>query len=121
MRGFPLNMTLPEVRKTMNIIPADVFLVHNEEHLPIASAFVFHVAPKIVQVIYWGDLPEFNRYKTMNFLSYNVFNYYKNLGYSFVDIGQSTVASIPNPGLCDFKESIGCDVSEKRTYGIDLK
>lgn len=119
-RGFPLNMTLSEVKKTIGLIPADVFLTLNEENAPIASAIVFHVAKDTVQVIYWGDLPQYNALKTMNFLTYRVFEYYKNQGIRIVDIGQSTVDSIPNHGLCDFKESIGCDVSEKRTYRIEL-
>jgi len=121
VRGFPLNMTMEEVKKTMNVIPADFFLVYNDENTPIASAIVFHVAKDIVQVIYWGDIPDYSLLKTMNFLTFHVFEYYKNLGIKIVDIGQSTVDSIPNQGLCDFKESIGCDVSEKRTFRLELK
>jgi len=46
----------------------------------------------------------------MNFLSFNVFNYYKDLGIEIIDIGHSTEDSIPNNGLCEFKESIGCSI-----------
>ena len=46
----------------------------------------------------------------MNFLSFHVFSYYKNKGIRVIDIGHSTVDSVPNHGLCEFKESIGCSI-----------
>ena len=52
----------------------------------------------------------------MNFLSFHVFQYYKNQGIEIVDIGPSTENSIPNYGLCEFKESIGCDILIKTEF-----
>ncbi len=115
-RGFPLRMTWEQVWSTAEIIPADFFLVTNINEEEIASAIVFHIASKIVQVIYWGDLPEFAELKTMNFLSYSVFEYYKNEGVELIDIGPSTESGIPNFGLCEFKESIGCKISTKLSF-----
>lgn len=114
-RGFPLRMTWEQLSATMDIIPVDVFLVKKEQE-NIASAFVFHVTDTIVYIVYWGDLPQYSEFKTMNFISYHVFKYYKEQGKVFVDIGISTVESIPNPGLCEFKESIGCDSSIKTEF-----
>jgi len=114
-RGFPLRMQWEQVLETTTIIPADFFIV-KKEAITIASAIVFHVSKNVVQVIYWGDLPEFSNYKTMNFLSYQIFSYYKEIGISSVDIGPSTEDSIPNHGLCEFKESIGCDLSLKYSF-----
>jgi hypothetical protein len=118
-RGFPLRMTWEQVRTTTEVITSDFFLVTNGEK-NVASAIVFHVAPGIVQIIYWGDLPEFASLKTMNFLSYHVFQHYKNSGIRIIDIGISTDNSIPNFGLCDFKESIGCDVTSKFSLSKSL-
>lgn len=114
-RGFPLRMTWEQVSETTAVIPADFFIVKKEE-TPIAAAVVFHVANQIVQVIYWGDLPQYAEYKTMNFLSYQVFQYYKQHGIAIIDIGPSTEDSVPNHGLCEFKESIGCDISIKTEF-----
>ena len=111
-RGFPLRMTWQQVRETTAIIKADFFVVKKEVE-NVAAALVFHVAEHIVQVIYWGDLPQFSEYKTMNFLSYCLFRYYKEHGIAMVDIGISTENSMPNYGLCEFKESIGCDIDTK--------
>lgn len=114
-RGFPLRMTWGQVQETMKIITVDFFVVKKEE-TPIGSALIFQVTNEIVQVVYWGDLPEFAEHKTMNFLSFNVFQYYKSQGIKNIDIGPSTENSIPNYGLCEFKESIGCDISIKTEF-----
>ena len=114
LRGFPLRMSFDQVLKTIKIINCDSFLLYFDQKI-IASAIVFHVAKEVVQVIYWGDLPKYYDKKTMNFLSYKIFEYYKNSGIKIIDIGPSTEKGIPNYGLCEFKESIGCDVSIKYT------
>jgi hypothetical protein len=115
-RGFPLRMTWQQVQLSTSIIPSDFFLTENSQGIPVAAAIVFHVAKGIVQVIYWGDLPEYANQKTMNFLSYKVFEYYKQQNLQVVDIGPSTENSIPNYGLCEFKESIGCSIAPKFSF-----
>ena len=45
------------------IIPADFFLVKNKNGISISSAIVFHITETVVQVIYWGDLPNFSELK----------------------------------------------------------
>lgn len=114
-KGYPLKMTYEQIKKTAEIIKADFFLLKKEAE-NIAAALIFHVAPAIVQVIYWGDIPDFAHYKPMNFLAYQVFSYYKMQGFKFVDIGPSTENGIPNYGLCEFKESIGCDITPKFSF-----
>ncbi len=114
-RGFPLRMTWEQVQATTAIIPADFFLVKKDSE-PVAAAVVFYVAHQIAQVIYWGDLPKFSEHKTMNFLSYSLFKYYSENGIAMIDIGPSTEDSVPNYGLCEFKESIGCDLNIKTEY-----
>ena len=115
LRDFPLRMTLEQVKETIKIIKHDAFVVKlNQDY--VASALVYYVAHNIVQIIYWGDIPEFSSLKTMNFLSYKVFEYYKNTDVEIVDIGPSTENGIPNYGLCDFKESIGCVAENKFTF-----
>lgn len=112
-KGFPLRMTWEQVAETVKIINSDFFLVKDSSGKAIASAIIFHVAPKVVQVVYWGDIFEYSKLKTMNFLSFKVFEYYKSKNFEVVDLGISTVDSEPNHGLAEFKESIGCSVSPK--------
>ena len=108
-RGFPLRLTFEQLKETGSIIPIDYFIVNDTDN-SIGAAIVFHLSKNVVRVVYWGDLPEYSELKTMNFLSFNVFNYYKDLGIEIIDIGHSTEDSIPNNGLCEFKESIGCSI-----------
>jgi hypothetical protein len=114
-RGFPLKMSFEDVLKTLEIIKADFFIVTDNTRNNAAAAMVFHVTDKIVQVVYWGHLSAYSALKPINFLSYNLFQYYKKEGMEYVDIGPSTENSVPNYGLVEFKQSIGCIVSSKVT------
>lgn len=114
-RGFPLRLSLIQLKETEALIDIDYFIVKKGNQI-IAAAIVFQVSSKIVRVVYWGDLPSFSSYKSMNFLSFNIFKFYKENGFEFIDIGHSTVESLPNHGLCEFKESIGCDLSILNEY-----
>ena len=115
-RGFPLRMSFEDVIRTMEVVKADFFIVTDNANNNAAAAMVFHITEKIVQVVYWGHLPEYASLKPINFLSYNLFQYYKEAGMDYVDIGPSTENSIPNYGLVDFKQSIGCDICSKLTF-----
>lgn len=116
-RGFPLHMGLEAVLATIKIIPADFFVCRLKD-IDMAAAQVFHVADSIAQVIYWGDIPEYSHLRVMNFFSYKVFEYYSKQGISILDIGPSTEHGIPNYGLCEFKENIGCTISSKHTFSL---
>ncbi|NNC70790.1 MAG: hypothetical protein HKN90_08230 [Flavobacteriaceae bacterium] len=118
-RGFPIRMSWEQIKNTIDIIPADFFIVTNLEGVSIAAAMVFHVARKIVQVVYWGDLPKYSHLKTMNYLSFKIFEYYKATEIKIIDIGPSTENSIPNHGLCEFKESIGCNITTKLSFTLE--
>lgn len=118
-KGYPLRMTFEQVRDTIEIVKHDFFLVKREGK-SIASAVIFHVNEKVVQVIYWGDVPEVGEYKPINFLAYELIKYYCAQGIEQIDIGPSTENGIPSYGLCNFKESIGCEISNKYRLKIDL-
>ena len=120
VRGKPLRMSWQEVLATTKIIPAEFFTVSDTDQNVLASAIVFEVATKVALVIYWGDIPDFQHLKTMNFLSYKIFEYYKERNFDFVDIGYSTEDSIPNYGLCEFKESIGCSIAPKYSFAKNV-
>lgn len=114
-KDFNLSMTYDKILSTIKLVKTDFFLLQLDAE-PVASAMVFHVAKNIVQVIYWGDLPEFSNHKTMNYLSYSVVSHYYKTDIKIIDIGPSTQDSIPMYGVCDFKESIGCKINPKLTW-----
>lgn len=119
-KNYPLWMTYENVLQTVAIVKADFFLVRAASGEAIASAMVYEVSPDKVQVIYWGNLPGSDDQKPMNFLAYHIFDYYNKKRKSFFDIGPSTEFSVPNVGLCNFKQAIGCDVSTKMTYEKEI-
>ncbi len=120
-RGFPLWMSLEDVIKTSDIIESDYFVVKSNDGIAYASALVHNLKENIVRVVYWGNTPESEEVRPINFLSYNLLNYYKKLGKKVVDIGTATLDSVPNYGLCDFKESIGCKCSPKLSFEKEIK
>jgi hypothetical protein len=117
---YPLHMSWKQISDTIRIITADFFIVYSDDMTPVASAIVFHVSMSVVQVIYWGDLPGYSELRPMNYLSFKIFEFYKVAGMNVVDIGPSTENSIPNFGLCEFKESIGCSITQKLTLTFTL-
>ena len=112
-RGFPLWMSLEDVKNTIRIIHVDMFLAKDNTGVAIASALIYHLSVNIVRIIYWGNTEESEALRPMNYLAYRVFDYYSNTNVKIIDIGHSTENSIPNFGLCDFKQSIGCRCSPK--------
>lgn len=111
-KKYQLRMTWEEVKATINLTNHDFFLLKKEK-VAIASAIIFQVTQDIYQVIYWGDIPGYSEDRPMNILAYQLYKYYCKKGIRALDIGPSMIEGHPNYGLCDFKESIGCDVSGK--------
>lgn len=117
-KGYPLRMTFQQVLDTVQIVEHDFFLIKKDDE-EIAAALIYYVNRDVAQVIYWGDHPGFRELKPINFLAYQLINYYGKKGLKYLDIGPSTEDSVPNSGLCDFKESIGCSISTKITMAKD--
>lgn len=114
-KGYPLRMSLEKVLQTIQVVPADFFILKINESA-CAAAQVFHVSDGIVQVIYWGDLPGNEYLRPMNVLAYKLHEYYMQNNIRIIDIGPSTENSVPNFGLCSFKKSIGCKTSLKYKF-----
>lgn len=112
-RGFPLRMSREQVMDTIEVVPADMFLIRYPNKKNAASAIVYHVTEDVVQVIYWGNEPGEEDSKPVNFLAYKLSEFYIANGYKYLDIGPSTENGFPNFGLCDFKRKIGCKAFPK--------
>lgn len=113
-----MRMTLEQVWQTVStVVEADIFVLSHEEN-DVAAALVYHVADGIAQVIYWGDIREYSVLRPMNMLTYRVFKHYYDEGLRILDIGISTEDGVPNFGLCDFKQGIGCTTSLKYCFEI---
>lgn len=118
-RGFPLRMTLEQVWQTVRrVIQADFWVLEHEGE-DVAAAQIFYVAEGVAQVVYWGDIRQYSALRPMNFLTYHLFLHYYKAGLRLLDIGPSTEDGLPNYGLCEFKENIGCTTSLKFSFTND--
>lgn len=118
-KGYPLRMTWEDVEVTSGNMDSDFFILQLDE-INIASAIVFRVTDDVYQLIYWGDIPGYSGMNPMNYLAYKLYMFYAKKGIYALDIGPASENSIPNYGLCTFKESLGCIVSSKYSYIKEL-
>lgn len=116
-KGYPLKMSFSDLESTMQNIPGQYFVLHMEGK-PVAGAVVLQVTPKIAQMIYWGDPPGLSAYRPVNLLACELFHFYKQAGFAYLDIGPSSQEGIANIGLCHFKETIGSFADLKYHFSI---
>ena len=119
-KGYYLAMSWEQVFDTINVVEHDFFIIKNGKN-GIAAAMVFKVTPEIAQVVYWGDIPNVSKYKSINYMASELIKYYKNRDVKIIDIGPSAPNGIPNFGLCNFKEGIGCNISNKFRFLYQIK
>lgn len=109
-KGYYLAMTLADLEATAGIIDIDSFVLQHGD-IDVAAAIVYTIAPGIAHVVYWGDVPGYEPLRPMNILPFHIFGHYNRAGYRIVNIGPSSTGGVPNHGLCNFKESLGCSTS----------
>lgn len=116
--GYPLAMSLEQVTETVERMVAARFFLLTLGDADVAAAMVYDVAPGIGQVVYWGDAPGYSELRPMNLLPPLLFAHYREAGYRILDIGPSSKRGVPSPGLCRFKESLGCQLTLKPTFHL---
>lgn len=114
-KGYPLNMTFNQIVEMQGLVDIDFFIVYHMDN-PIASAIGYNYKCGIAQIIYWGDLPDFKCFYPMNFLAMNIFRFYAEKKIDIIDLGNSSKNGVPNFGLSNFKEIIGCTTTPKFTF-----
>ena len=102
----PMSMNLKEILQVSELWPVDFFKVTTSEGEGLAAAIIYRSHPGIAHVSWWGDNERGRSLRAMDFITNNLWKYYKNLGYQYLDLGTSTVNGIPNTGLLRFKESL---------------
>jgi len=114
-KNYDLKMSFEALQQTSAVVDQDYFTLYLDGE-PIAAAIVYKVSEKVAQVIYWGDVPNDGKNRPMNMIAYTTFEYYKQAGLDFLDVGPSSVDGVPNTGLCAFKETVGCFVDLKYVF-----
>ena len=114
-KGFPVKLSFEQLSATLQLVEHDAFIV-KKDGVSIVAEFLYRINDRIVQGIYTGTHPDYMDCGGMNLLTYYTIRYYGNKGYSILDKATGTEDSVPNCGLCNFKESVGCERSLKFTF-----
>lgn len=111
----PTHMSLQQLKDTFKIVPHEVFLARMEGK-GIASMIYYETTKDIAECIYSGYLLEYSDSGVMNYLSWYAIKFFGDKGFKYIDRATTGKDSIPNYGLCNFKESIGCKRSLKFAF-----
>jgi hypothetical protein len=100
--------TLDEIIKLKKIFPAKIRLwgAFLKDKL-IAGVCNFSANPKVVLAFYISHDEEYQEYRAVNLLFFEIMKRYKEEGFRFLDFGIFTVNMEPNWGLGRFKENFG--------------
>lgn len=121
--GRPIFMTFKDILDTANLWPTDFFKVIGEDGTLLSSAIFYRSHPDICHAVFWGDNDAGRPLRAMDYLVFNLWSYYKESDYKYIDLGISTENSIPNEGLLRFKESHDSTSSLRYrfTWKIEMK
>ena len=114
--GRPIYMTFNDLLRINELWPVDFFQVKDKNDQVVAAAIFYRGHEKIVQGIFWGDIEHGRCCRAMDFLSSNLWNHYKELDYSSIDLGTSSCCGLPNDGLIRFKEDHDCTSSLRLSF-----
>lgn len=118
-QGYPMTMSWDAINALADAIDQDIkFYSLKREDVVLAGAICLRLDSDTLYVFYWGEHPEYRKDSTIVKLAEGIYLTAEKLGYSTIDIGTSTDHSAPNQGLINFKENIGCHVSQKITISL---
>ncbi len=118
-KGFPVHMSYEQLSDTLKLVEHDAFIVRRDG-VGIVAEFLYRINDRIVQGIYTGTHPDYMDCNGMNLLTYYTVRYYGDRGFEILDKATAGKDSIPNYGLGNFKESVGCERSLKFTFRKEL-
>jgi hypothetical protein len=113
--------TLDELIKLKSMFPSVIRLwgAFLKDKL-IAGVCNFSANPEVVLAFYISHDEEFQEYRAVNLLFYEIMKRYQSEGYRFLDFGIFTVNMDPNWGLARFKENFGARGIFRDTFYKDL-
>lgn len=114
--------TLDELIKLKNTFPTRIrlFGAFVKSKL-IAGVCNFSANSKVVLAFYISHNEDYQEYRPVNLLFYEIMRRYKSEGFKFLDFGIFTVNMEPNWGLGRFKENFGARGIFRDTFQLTLK
>ena len=112
-------MSLEDLFEVSEVIPVDFFLVRNNNGEGVGSGVFYRGHEKITQGVFVGDLLSARKLNSVDLLYLNIFKFYKEKGFDFIDLGKSSSDGEPNSGLIRFKEIHNCTSTLGFTFLLD--
>ena len=103
-QGRKIFMTLEDILEVRKVFPVDFFQIREKNGNIVGASIFYRGHEKIIQGVFMGDDMEKRNLGTMNYMYSNIYEYYKELGYEYIDLGVSSLEGEPNHGLIRFKE-----------------
>lgn len=115
-RGYNLSMTWKGMQEMISEFPKNIEFYEASNGREIAAgAICLILNPSTLYTLFWGHMPEFDSHSPVAMLANGIYNRCREGGFRLMDLGASPHKQ---KGLIRFKERLGAESSEKRTYGI---
>jgi len=113
--------TLSELLKLKNMFPEDIILfgAYLKERM-IGGIVIFVTNPKVVLAFYISHNNQYQAYRPVNLLFYEVIKWGRLKGFKYLDLGTFTLNMEPNWGLGRFKENFNARGFLRDTYETEL-
>jgi hypothetical protein len=113
--------TLDELFQLADLFPDDIHLLaaYLDDRM-IAGITIFDTTPDVTLAFYISHDDEYQQYRAVNLLFYEMINWAIETGFRYLDFGIFTVYMKPNFGLARFKESFGASGMFRDTLEIQL-
>ncbi|MFY7839476.1 MAG: hypothetical protein ACOVP7_04325 [Lacibacter sp.] len=116
--GRPIFMTANDLKQMQQLWPVDFFLVKDTAGVAVAAAIFYRGHGQIAQAVLWGDSETGRPLRAMDYMIFELCRFYKQMNYSFIDLGISTEKSVPNSGLLRFKETHESHTGIRYTFSL---
>jgi|UniRef100_A0A7C6EMX3 hypothetical protein len=113
--------TLSELLKIKNMFPEDIILfgAYLKERM-IGGMVIFVTNPKVLLAFYISHNNQYQAYRPVNLLFYEVIKWGRLKGFKYLDLGTFTLNMEPNWGLGRFKENFNARGFLRDTYETEL-
>jgi hypothetical protein len=115
-QGRKIFMKLEDILEVKKVFPVDFFQIREKDGNIVGASIFYRGHEKIVQGVFMGDDMEKRNLGIMNYMYFNIYQYYKEMGFEYIDLGASSLYGEPNQGLIRFKELHNCNTSLRITF-----
>jgi hypothetical protein len=113
--------TLEELQKLQRMFPDDILLFAAfRKQKMIGGVVIFICNPSVILAFYISHDQDYQIYRPVNLLFYEVINWGRNRGFRYLDLGTFTLNMEPNWGLGRFKENHNARGFLRDTYERSL-